>query len=167
MSKHLITDKPDNREFIRHPSDIPIEYCYSDRPLCVSDTIHDVSQGGLSFHSDSYIEPMQWLRLHIPICEEHFELDAQVRWCHPTGDGSTFNIGVLFATAANAYSARMVEQVCHIEHYKKQILLEEGRALSGDEAAAEWIEKYATSFPKAQSDLVCDDVAVARYLNQH
>lgn len=161
-SKTIInTPKQENREFIRHPSDIPIEYCFANKPLCVSDTINDVSKGGLSFHSDHYIEPTQWLRLHIPICEEHFEMDAQVRWCRPTGDGSTYNIGVIFTTAANAYSARMVEQVCHIEHYKKQVLVEEGRQLTGDEAAAEWIQKYATTFPSEQSDNMVDDDSIS------
>ena len=154
MSNQMIVDttSKDNREFIRHPSDIPIEYCFADQPLCVSDIVSDVSQGGLSFHSDQYIEPMQWLRLHIPIHEEHFEVDAQVRWCCLAEDGISYNTGVLFATAANAFSARMVEQVCHIEHYKKQVLEEEGRQLNGDEAAAEWIEKYAKHFPTGQGD---------------
>jgi hypothetical protein len=42
----------------------------------------------------------------------------------------------------------LVEQVCHIEQYKKEVFLKEGRLLSGDEAAAEWIEKFANQFPQ-------------------
>jgi hypothetical protein len=41
----------------------------------------------------------------------------------------------------------MVEQVCHIKQYSKEILEKEGRKLSDEEAAVEWIEKYAKDFP--------------------
>ena len=42
----------------------------------------------------------------------------------------------------------MVEQVCHIEQYKKEVLKNEGQGLSGEEAAVEWITKYAKDFPR-------------------
>ena len=41
----------------------------------------------------------------------------------------------------------MIEQVCHIEHYRKEVMLREGRELSAQEAAREWISKYAGDFP--------------------
>ncbi|MBX2809333.1 MAG: PilZ domain-containing protein [Cellvibrionaceae bacterium] len=146
MSKVAMNSR-DHRQFIRHPSDIPIEYCFMDKPVCLSDSISDVSLGGLSFHAQDYIQPNQWLHLHIPINEEHFEVDAQVRWCNLSSDKCSYDVGVLFATKSAAFSTRMVEQICHIEHYKKVVLETEGRVLNGDEAAAEWIERFATSFP--------------------
>jgi hypothetical protein len=42
----------------------------------------------------------------------------------------------------------MVEQVCHIEQYKADVLKKEGRELTGEEAAKEWILKYAKDFPR-------------------
>ena len=135
------------RKYIRHPSDIPLEYCFVDKPLCVLDSINNISLGGLSFRAHNYIEPDCWLHLHIPINDEHFEVDAQVRWCHPRED-TEFDVGVIFTNQSEAFSARMVEQICHIEHYKKEVLDNEGRLLSGDEAAAEWIEKFANRFPQ-------------------
>lgn len=135
----------DERRFIRHPSNIPIEYCLLDKAVCLLDSINDVSVGGLSFQADNYIEPKSWLHLHIPINDNHFEIDAQVRWCQERDNH--YDVGVLFSDKEEAFSARMVEQVCHIEQYKKDVLEKEGRALSGDEAAAEWITKFATEFP--------------------
>jgi hypothetical protein len=41
----------------------------------------------------------------------------------------------------------MVEQVCAIDRYRRQVLEQEGRTLSRDEAASEWITKYAGRFP--------------------
>ena len=44
---------------------------------------------------------------------------------------------------------RMVEQICHIEHYRNELLQTEGREISSEVAAKEWIEKYAHTFPGA------------------
>jgi hypothetical protein len=41
----------------------------------------------------------------------------------------------------------MVEQVCYIENYKKMVYQTEGRQLTTEEAAMEWIGKYASQFP--------------------
>jgi hypothetical protein len=41
----------------------------------------------------------------------------------------------------------MVEQVCSIERYRRLMESEEGRVLTRDEAAQEWIAKYAGRFP--------------------
>ena len=54
------------------------------------------------------------------------------------------------ALAANpdeAFKVRMVEQICHIEHYRKEVLASEDRRLTSQEAATEWIGKYSSKFP--------------------
>lgn len=140
------------RQFIRHPSEIPLEYCISKvPPVCNIDVTSNVSQGGLRFHSTRYIEPNQWLHLYIPINDQFFETDAQVCWCKPTEqtdeDKESYDVGVSFCNSVEAFSARMIEQVCHIEEYKKFIWQEEGRNLSDNQAATEWIQKYADRFP--------------------
>lgn len=142
----VIMKEINERHFIRHPSTIPIEYCFTDKPLCLLDSIKDVSVGGLSFTAQQFIKPNSWLHLHIPINDIHFEIDAQVRWCKKSSN-EHFDVGVLFSDDKEAFIARMVEQVCHIEQYKKNVYESEGRELSGDEAAAEWISKYAGDFP--------------------
>jgi len=160
-----------DRQFIRHPSEIPLEYCITDAPaMCNMDFISNISQGGLSFHSSEYIAPDKWLHLYIPVDENYFETDAQVRWCNKltsrtssndsrgsndsrdSGDSQddhneNYDVGVSFCSTSEAFSARMIEQVCHIEEYKKRIRETEGRKISSDQAAAEWIEKYADTFP--------------------
>ena len=66
-------------------------------------------------------------------------------WCQKTTDH--FVIGAKFLDKDDMFKARMVEQVCYIEHYKKEVLRKEGRSLSTEEAAQEWIKKYAKDFP--------------------
>ena len=46
----------------------------------------------------------------------------------------------------------MVEQICHIEQYRREVLKKEGRRLSSEEAASEWIVKYASDFPDTGPD---------------
>jgi hypothetical protein len=41
----------------------------------------------------------------------------------------------------------MVEQICHIEDYRQSVCRVEGRQLSAEEAAVEWIAQYAAQFP--------------------
>ena len=160
-----------DRQYIRHPSEIPLEYALTETPPDYHmDYISNVSEGGLSFHSDHYIAPQKWIHLYIPIDENYFEADAQVRWCKETGyaaesSSSThqattnhshchsshhnqYNIGVSFRDKEQAFSARMVEQICYIEEYKRTVKQKEGRELTSDQAAAEWIEKYASDFPQ-------------------
>jgi hypothetical protein len=57
-------------------------------------------------------------------------------------------VGVRFEDRDTAISVRMVEQVCHIEQYKLQVRETEGRELTGEQAAMEWIEKHAHEFPR-------------------
>jgi hypothetical protein len=137
----------EQREFIRHPADIPIEYRFVDDPSLIPELMNNVSLGGLSFLAGQYIEPTRWLHIHIPINDQDFELDGQVRWCESSTDDS-FYVGVKFADQQQAFLARMVEQICHIEQYKKEVLENEGRKLNSDEAATEWIEKFAKEFPQ-------------------
>jgi len=41
-----------------------------------------------------------------------------------------------------------VEQICHIEQYKRDMRDQEGRELTGEQAAYEWIERFAAEFPQ-------------------
>ena len=44
------------------------------------------------------------------------------------------------------FKARMVAQFCQIEDYRRELREREGRELSSDEAAREWIMLYAEEF---------------------
>ena len=67
-------------------------------------------------------------------------------WCRPTPQG--YDVGVAFDEAATLFAVRMVEQLCRIEEYRRRVAEEEGRQLSSEQAAEEWIRRYAASFPR-------------------
>jgi len=131
------------REFIRHPARVPIELTRLRRKA--ESRIENVSYGGLSFVSDQPQEPGVELRLHIPLVDADFEARARVVWCEPDDGG--YRVGVRFLDAHDAFRARMIQQLCAIESYRQQVLEREGRDLTGEQAAREWIERFGDHFP--------------------
>lgn len=133
------------RRYIRHPTDIPIEYDILEDKAHAAQAISNISLGGFAFASPTPIPIGRHLKVRIPLVQPAFEAHCRVVWCRP--DHSHYEVGLAFEAPEDAYRVRMVEQVCHIEHYRRQVLEKEGRRLSGEEAALEWIKKYAEEFP--------------------
>lgn len=133
------------RNYIRHPADIPIEIHHLAQAAPREQRLKNISIGGLSLQADQYIEKGTIIDIKIPVSQPPFETKARVVWCRKKGN--QFDIGVEFDEEKEAFRTRMVEQVCHIQHYKKEIAEREGRILDGREAAREWIAKFAKDFP--------------------
>ncbi len=139
------------RSFIRHPSDIPIEYQMDDYGSGAGhEHLHDIGHGGLSFSSSQELAAGAPITIRISHLQPAFEVEGRVAWCRKEGSG--FVIGVSFLQAGDRFRVRMVEQICHIEHYKSEVLENEGRVISGEQAACEWIDRYAGSFPILDDD---------------
>jgi PilZ domain len=133
------------RQFIRHPVDIPIEVSTDDQLGHATRHIYNVSVGGLALESDTQLQPGVIVQIRIPFVRPMFETKARVVWCSAHHD--RYELGVEFLDPEDAFRARMVEQVCYIENYKKLVYQTEGRTLTAEEAAVEWIGKFASQFP--------------------
>lgn len=135
------------RSYIRHPADIPIQVdtrqTYS---RAGHNILSNVSHGGLAFDSPRKMAEGSVIKIHISVVEPEFEAEGVVTHCRNEGDH--YVVGVEFIHRDDLFVARMVEQVCHIEHYKREVADREGRYLTGQEAASEWIDKYAANFPQ-------------------
>ncbi|MDH3537570.1 MAG: PilZ domain-containing protein [Gammaproteobacteria bacterium] len=143
---------PDNttiRKFIRHPADVPIQvsldWVDDSNDDTVDQTITNVSLGGLAFASAKPLEVLQRVRISIPVLNKDNHLIGNVVWCEKSGAG--YEIGIEFENSRDVYRLRMIEQICHIEHYRQEVRRTEGRELNSQEAASEWISKYAGDFP--------------------
>lgn len=143
------------RHYIRHPVDIPIEVIPEDDTLALSHVVvsemkiekmENVSFGGLMFQSAIPYTQNKAMLVKISSINPEFEAHATVNWCRKTG--KYYLVGLEFTDKASEFKVRMVEQVCHIMHYRKHILETEGRELGNDEAAKEWIAQYAADFSK-------------------
>ncbi|MCB1704703.1 MAG: hypothetical protein KDI17_07565 [Halioglobus sp.] len=55
-------------------------------------------------------------------------------------------------SAAELFRLRMESQCHHIKRYRLRVLRESGRLLTADEAAREWIERFAATFDDVTPD---------------
>ena len=108
-------------------------------------TLTNVSLGGLSFQSPQALDTNQRVRVSVPVLKGDNSLVGTVVWCEASKNG--FEIGLQFESSKEIFRLRMIEQICHIEHYRKEVMLTEGRELSTNQAAKEWISRYAGDFP--------------------
>ena len=133
------------REFMRHPADIPIECRVARLEAGRRERLNNISQGGLCFQTAKALRRGCVIRITIPVQEPAFETTGTIVWCRRAN--GHYDVGVRFADPNTEFSVRMVEQVCQIYHYQKEVLEKEGRQLSSAEAATEWVKKYAQDFP--------------------
>ena len=155
--------RSDVREFIRHTVDVPLQFRAIDPqehhdlgPIPDEDHAHsgetseghgvNVGFGGLAFESNFCPMSGQLIELRIPTVDPPFVAKARVAWCRPDPDGG-YLIGASFLDASDAFKSRMVQQVCSIESYRKEVKEREGRELTTEQASTEWIEKFAGRFP--------------------
>lgn len=109
-------------------------------------TITNVGLGGLALLSSQPIDVLQRVRVSIPVLEQENELIGNVVWCEKTDRG--YEIGIEFEKSRDTYRLRMIEQICHIEHYRNEAKRLEGRELTSQQAAEEWIARFAEDFPE-------------------
>ena len=142
-----MTDPGQSRSFIRHPTDIPIHWSLGEIVPPGGERLRNISEGGLAFISHHNIPVGASIDIHISVVRPEFSVKGEVVWCRPNEAGC-FEVGVRFTDAGQHFKMRMVEQVCHIEQYKKELFEDEGRALTGEQAAMEWIKRFAEDFPR-------------------
>ena len=140
------------RQFIRHPVDVPVEIgltgagAGSASGAATALHTHDISMGGLALRSSFAVPVGSDVQIRIGYVQPPFSARARVAWCSRRGDHG-FDVGVTFLDAEDAFRARMVEQVCHIEDYRMSMRRTHGRDLTSEEAAEEWIAAHAADFP--------------------
>jgi hypothetical protein len=135
------------REFIRHTVNVPLEISAVDHTAPHMTGGINISHGGLAFAANECLPIDQVIALRIPSVDPPFEANARVAWCRP--EGGKYLIGVQFLDADDAFRSRMVQQVCAIDNYRQEVLDKEGRILDNQQAAAEWITRYAGRFPNS------------------
>lgn len=138
------------RKFIRHPASIPIEIAVErdigeDADIAASNAnLTNISAGGLAFHLYESVPLGSDLTISMPEIWPNYTARGTVVWCRESSTG--FEAGVQFLESNEAFKARMVAQFCQIEDYRRDVHHSEGRNLTSDEAAREWIVQYAGEF---------------------
>jgi len=126
------------RGFVRHPSEFPIELSgpSQDEPARMQQTLN-VSAGGLCCDSSERMPVGATVHVRIPVGHTPFESDGTVAWCLPSEHG--YEVGIRFAPGAVSRSLQLVELLLRIRRYRDVVFETQGRRLSEQEAAREWL----------------------------
>ena len=130
------------KSLIYHPNLVPLNI----RKVRERVEMRSSCMGELAVHSQVYIPVGSQVLLSLYMGESTPSLYGRVIWLF--GSDEEYLMGLTFDGADEAYKMRMVEQLCHIQAYRDAIARGEGRQLSDEEAAREWIGRYSAGFPE-------------------
>lgn len=101
-----------------------------------------ISDGRLRFISNVAFDIASPGYIAVQFFGRSFDVVVNIISCEKSSDGFKLELEI---TEEIALKARILLQLAEIVHYR-QVLLNKGRSLTIDEAAAEWIEQYAAGF---------------------
>ncbi|ANG63975.1 hypothetical protein A8C75_16860 [Marinobacterium aestuarii] len=130
------------QRFIRHPDEIPLELQVVE---AVCDSAHLSMPLGLLCRSAAMLATGQQVSISTGDLAHAAAITGKIEWCRAHLDH--YELHIRFTSDEHAQRMRMFEQVCHIRRYRQWVQEQQGRSLSEDEAALEWIAKYAALFP--------------------
>jgi hypothetical protein len=134
------------RKFISHPVEFPIRYRRAECAHSAGNTLLENPFVGLSFRGDEAVDCGNILDVTISVeCEDH-RFQGQVVWIRDLD--KCYELGLCFVYEDDAFRVRNLEQICHIEIYRRMLCEINGGAVDIDVAAREWIERFSAQFPK-------------------
>lgn len=140
------------RNYIRHPTSIPIHIA-SGAHAGTQLKVNNLSAGGLCFFTELPVKVGSIVDLIISCVSPDYQGEGVIVWRRQAPSDQApkgFEVGVRFANDDEYFRVRMVEQICQIEEYRQQ-LAGVGRILTTEQAALEWINRFAADFDPADA----------------
>lgn len=137
--------------YIQHPREIPVTLISasacsegsSDASLIDVAANQTSKEAGICFWTSEHPQVQDKVVLGIDLDNNHFIGKGSVVRVQPEKEGSWVCVKI---DPEDAFAIRMAEQLCQIEHYRADNKHYLDRTMSQDEAAQEWIAKYAALF---------------------
>lgn len=127
------------RDENRYPLEIPIHYTLEEEPEEFQDVLKNISEGGICFTTDEYIDVATEIELKLSIGATITEFSGITVWCKTNEDNTElFDVGVQFSPESLEDAEIIVQQVCEINALKKDIELSEEREITFNEAVQEF-----------------------------
>lgn len=104
-------------------------------------TIGNISLGGLACHSDEPVAVGERVAVELTLAGQTLLLHGTVARCQ--AEGGRFELGLRFEESPAEAQARACRELVEIERYRHEVLVMEGRQLSSDDAAREWMGRAA------------------------
>lgn len=136
----------ERRQHFRHPIRVPIRVQIGKKDITLKSQTGDLSQGGMQFLTAERIDKGASIDVTIPIGDRIFRLYGWVVWTAVDAKSGLLKAGVSFDQPVMAFRAKLAEEVHRIREFRDQTEKKTGRAISEEEAAGIWIEKYAQKF---------------------
>lgn len=133
----------DKRQHPRYEAQLPVAFTLGEVVSSESVYLNNISEGGLAFNAMVPLEPGTVIMLHLPVSRPVFRTPGRVVWCRKMA--LQYAVGVEFLGTDPEFRRRMVDMVRRIEDYRAAAR-RDGRELSGQQAALEWIERYGREF---------------------
>lgn len=133
------------RRFYRHPLSIPIGFQEKQARSSHGPSV-DISEGGICFLAERFLAKGAEINLKIPVGDRVFTIQGQVAYSNRLPNLNRFKTGVLFLNANDAFRAKLAEEMLQIKIFREKISKEQGREFTEEEAARQWIDKYAKKF---------------------
>ncbi len=142
-----IKESIDKRKFFRHPITVPILIqLLRGKDANTTESIN-ISQGGLAFLWTEEFGEGEQLRITIPVKEKQFKIKARVAYSRKCMKTGLFQTGVAFLDYVSAFQAKLAEETIEILEYQKNLSKRLGHEVPEEEAAKQWIQKFAPNFP--------------------
>lgn len=131
--------------YIPHPREIPVRVTVRKASGTVFRRLENPGLGGIRLICQQPHRPGLLVDLDVRVCGEWRQLRGLVVSLRDVEAG--YEVGMGFLSRSDAFEGRMIEQACHIESYKQGISRTQGRNISAEQAAREWIGRFSATFP--------------------
>ena len=132
------------RSHPRHQTNIPVHLNYEQMTKTHDSELINVSLGGLSFLLPEPASIGDEVEVFLKLVDPPTKIIGHIMWCKRFANH--FQVGLKFSRDEDPFLTRMVDQICRIEDYRLQTMETRGVEMSSEEAAAEWISKYAKEY---------------------
>ena len=140
--------KPGGR-YLRHAAQVPIAWREIPRHLARAGEIEAAAGVGLRFLSSRPARAGALIEATLTVAGEACRFRGSVRQVRPLGH--RFEIAMRLAGPEHALRARLAEQACRIEVYRRSLSRRARQPVGIEHAAREWVERYAARFAAAWS----------------
>jgi c-di-GMP-binding flagellar brake protein YcgR len=136
----------EDRKFYRFPVSTPIQYV--DTRVRKPDRGYtcDISEGGVCFLANRSMAKGEMVQVSVPVDGEIFKRTGKVAYSNHVASMDLYRTGVEFNELQENYDRKLNQQSKAIRKFQRELSLKYDRAVSEDEAARAWVEKYMQQF---------------------
>ncbi|NVZ99814.1 PilZ domain-containing protein [Pseudomonas gingeri] len=133
--------------FLPHPVDVPVKLTLLEHSCISRHRLRTLSLGGIACPSPRAWRHGSALEMCIPSLGEAACYSGYVAWCLKRKHA--FLVGIAFVDEQTLFGARMSEQLCQIERYRKVREQQNAQPQNIEAIAQEWVQQHANDFSHA------------------